>query len=211
MTPTDNDRRIAEEAWEKILRWFINGDGEKPCVIILTAITEAKKPQWFDAQEAATWPEGSVVLSRFPHPTYEYFYEISNWHRPDWMNAPHMKERQFFLIVARRLERERDRLRADYIAMTDDKARREAEYKKEIEVLRAQLAKRDEALKVAKEALSGLKSACVDVLLPAVNDAIKSGYKMTTWSPEAVQWSMATSDVDAALRDIEELTKEQLS
>lgn len=86
------------------------------------------------------------------------------------------------LDFARRLERERDQLRT-------------------------QLTQRDEALKVAGGALVGLKAVCVDVLIPAVNQAIKAGHKMSTWSPEAVQWSKATSDTDSALRRIEELTK----
>ncbi len=48
-------------------------------------------------------------------------------------------------------------------------------------------------------ALEGLKAVCADVLLPAINEAIKSGYKMETWTPEQFQWAKAVADTDAAI------------
>jgi len=50
-----------------------------------------------------------------------------------------------------------------------------------------------------EEALKELKAACKDVLLPSINEAIKKGYKMDTWSPEMMQWAKAVELVDAAL------------
>jgi hypothetical protein len=51
----------------------------------------------------------------------------------------------------------------------------------------------------AQGALNSIKGAVKDVLLPSINDAIKQGYKMETWSPEQFQWAEAACKVDDAL------------
>lgn len=40
--------------------------------------------EWQGPEVAATWPEGSVVLSRVPDASGGYFH-ADNWWRPDWM------------------------------------------------------------------------------------------------------------------------------
>lgn len=49
------------------------------------------------------------------------------------------------------------------------------------------------------KALEALKAGVVEVLMPAVNSAIKSGYVITMFSPEDMQWAKAMELTDAAL------------
>lgn len=65
--------------------------------------------------------------------------------------------------------------------------------------LAAQLAQCEQARKEAIEALDALRKACKDVLLPAIKDAIKRGYKMENWAPAQMQWTKAVELTEAAL------------
>lgn len=56
------------------------------------------------------------------------------------------------------------------------------------------------------EALKGLKAACVDVLIPSINQAIEGGFKMETWTAEQMQFAHAVQDTDAAIHRAESAT-----
>jgi hypothetical protein len=69
----------------------------------------------------------------------------------------------------------------------------------EFESLRAAHHSDQQKIKQLREALEGLRGACQDVLLPAINEAIKGGFKMETWTPEQMQWAKAVEQTESAL------------
>lgn len=58
-----------------------------------------------------------------------------------------------------------------------------------------------------REALDGLKAACVDVLIPSINEAIKGGFKMETWAAEQMQFAQAVKETDEALASVPQPTE----
>ena len=44
---------------------------------------------WYDAETAKTWPEGSIVLIHRPEREHSYsgFLEETSWFRPDWVDS----------------------------------------------------------------------------------------------------------------------------
>lgn len=48
-------------------------------------------------------------------------------------------------------------------------------------------------------ALESLKAVCADVLMPSINEAIRQGFKMETWTPEQMQLAKAVELTDAAI------------
>ncbi len=78
-----------------------------------------------------------------------------------------------------------------------------AEVERERDEFEEQATAEGEELRKDKEAaivaLDKLKSAVCETLLPAVNEAIKAGFKITTWSPELIAWEEAVNATDAIL------------
>ncbi len=72
----------------------------------------------------------------------------------------------------------------------------------EVETIRtenASLRKQVTAAEGLETALTALKAACVEVLLPSINEAVDAGYKMETWVPEQFQFSKAVEMTESAL------------